>query len=322
MAVCFFCLVEQAGFVPRERMLAGVLFVVSPGSSGCGGAGTESDWLVAGCSAAAEVSVKSVNSTLTEVAITNGIVAAKLSVIPPRLALTSMAMTAQPMPDAEKLSGPSPLGGFTVNGVDVLVGGAAPVAPHDFRPRGEFVGHRTMAPTAGAFHHVPGVRGSNPSTVWPPRGIRVEFDVKYECSDVGGGTGSLMATAVIELYEETSGFGRRMKLEHNCTLPLFIFNMSVVLSRYARDREITTKTDAAISSARRIADPFAADERYSACAYIQTGGLANGVANGDYGPGLSQWYGVADDMFESFLVVEIVHDVAFSTTEPQRGMSR
>ena len=72
---------------------------------------------------------------------------------------------------------------FSVNGVDVLVGGGAGATnASDTRPRAKFAGVRSGgAMRAGGFHHVPGARGSNPNLHWPPRGVHVEFDHAVRC---------------------------------------------------------------------------------------------------------------------------------------------
>jgi len=89
----------------------------------------------------------------------------------------------------------------------------------------------------------------------------------------------------MELYDETSSFGRRIQLSHNCSRPLYVFNLSVSVIGGARgatfdshvphslsfavahvlltilslllthsclgaDRDITTSTDAAVSTGR------------------------------------------------------------------------
>jgi len=71
---------------------------------------------------------------------------------------------------------------FSVNGVDVLVGGCGATNASDTRPRAKFAGVRSGgAMRAGGFHHVPGARGSNPNLHWPPRGVHVEFDHAVRC---------------------------------------------------------------------------------------------------------------------------------------------
>jgi hypothetical protein len=170
----------------------------------------------------------------------------------------------------EKLNGgPLPETLFSVNGVDVVVGGGAPVPAADQRSRAKFVGMRSNGTTqAGGFHFVPGARGSNPGTEWPPRGIHVEFDHAVSCADIGGGAaGSLVATVVVELYDETASFGRRVRLSHNCSLPLFVFDMSISIIGGARDRDITCDQDASVSWGQQRHDPFDPSVAYSTLGY-------------------------------------------------------
>jgi hypothetical protein len=52
--------------------------------------------------------------------------------------------------------------------------------------------------------------------------VHAEFDHAVACADVNAGAGQLLATVVVELYDETSAFGRRVRLAHNCTSPLYV----------------------------------------------------------------------------------------------------
>ena len=169
----------------------------------------------------------------------------------------------------------------------------------DTRPRAKFLGVRGRQPVkAGGFHWVPGSRGSNPNSAWPPRGLHVEFDHAVPCSSIAAGGGQsrvVVATTVLELYDETSAFGRRLKLAHNCSEPLYVFNMSVSVLSVARDRDITTSTDAAVSKGRQLPDLYR-ETRYSAVAFLPLPDTSS-----DYGPGLSD-FRADDEPFESFFV--------------------
>lgn len=190
--------------------------------AGCGGEGQPDDWLVAGCSSHAVLTTTSTSATTTEpgsttFSIANGIVAMELhhNESTGLIAATSIKMLAEDGATAEKLGSAASLGAFVVNDVAVLVGGVARATAADTRPRGRFVGPPRVSnqPVAGGFHFVPGDRGSNPNTAWPPKGIRAEFDVAFNCNEVAAGDGgTVMVTVVIEQYDETSGFGRRLQI--------------------------------------------------------------------------------------------------------------
>eukprot|EP01047_Picozoa_sp_COSAG01_P041598 COSAG01_NODE_3579_length_5913_cov_14.430513_5_plen_244_part_00 len=178
---------------------------------------------------------------------------------------------------------------------------------------------------AGGFHWVPGARGSNPHTAWPPRGVHVEFEHALRCEDISAAGGAatsgtaepgwwlggrmLVATVVVELYDETASFGRRLRLTHNCTQALYVFNLSVSLIGGARDRDITTHTDASVSTGRQIRDPYD-----STVVLVGTGHLpcdpSASPQTPNFGPGLSDWRS-GDPAYESFFVAETVHDVPY-----------
>ena len=105
----------------------------------------------------------------------------------------------------EKLGQVAPETTALVNGVPLIVGGEPPL-PNDPRPRATFAGVRSSrAVRAGGFHWVPGSRGTNPNTAWPPRGVAVELDNVVDCASVAAGEGTLTVTLALELYDETSG---------------------------------------------------------------------------------------------------------------------
>ena len=114
---------------------------------------------------------------------------------------------------------------------------------------------------------------------------------------------------LMDRYDETASFGRRVKLAHNCSEPLYIFNLSVSVLGGARDRDITTQTDAAVSTGRQLQDPFDPTVRY-----VSTGHLPCDPSQipqtPNFGPGLSDWK-ATDPPYESFFVAETVHDVPF-----------
>ena len=281
--------------------------------AGCGGEHTAADWLVSGCDIRSTVDRTVLSDGSIKFLLANGIVERTLVVNATSglIADNSLEMSAQGDP---RLAGPGPLGSFVINGIDAIVGGPEPAVKADVRSRGKFLRYRTAAPVAGAFHWVSGVRGTDPSVAWPPRGMRVEFDVKFSCGDFHGGNGSLVATAVFELYDETSAFGRRLLLNHNCSIPLYVFNMSVTTTRVLRDRTIFVGTDAALSTTRIIHDPF---DRVT----FEANGYLAPSDQFTWGPGLSGWTAL-DPPFESYFAVEVVFDTDFDTDPPLRGMSR
>lgn len=162
------------------------------GGKGCGGEGDPGDWLVAGCATHSALT-SSIGTTTSNYTMSNGIVRMELqhNVADGLIATTSITMLAEAGGHAEKLSSPAPLGALVINDVNVVVGGPAPSSVRDARPRGRFIPPARLVggrPVAGGFHFVPGSRGSNPNTSWPPRGIRVEFDVAISCEAVAAGS--------------------------------------------------------------------------------------------------------------------------------------
>ena len=136
------------------------------------------------------------------------------------------------------------------NRTDVVVR-AQPAGDQDVRPRFTFGWHRSSADgvRAGGFHFVPGTRGSRPHVAWPPRGMHVEFDHVLACDQVdAGGEGQLNLSVVYELYGGTSGFSKRLWLEHTCGEPLYVFNMTVSVLSIA-DKTVGFSTDAQVSDA-------------------------------------------------------------------------
>ena len=180
-----------------------------------------------------------------------------------------------------------------------------------------FWGGFVLQVKAGGFHWVPGARGTNPDLQWPPRGTHVEFDHTVPCSDVAAGNGQLVATVVLELYDETSAFGKRVRLQHNCSAPLYVYNMSVSINSLKHDRSVTASTDAAVAEGGLARDHDSTGQPIQLWVnnFLRTGGLPF------YGPGLSDW---RDDstVFESYFVAEVAHDVAFEVSPVARGMSR
>jgi hypothetical protein len=259
--------------------------------SSCGGLGDANDWLTAGCPTHASISQGILSDGSTAFVVANGIISRTLVANKSTglLCTTSIAVLS-PFTEKSNTAWPAPETAFNVNGVDLIVGGPGAYNLSDTRPRAKFVGMRSSVDSmkAGGFHWVPGARGSNPNTAWPPKGVHVEFDHAAKCSDVNAGaTGVVLTTTVLELYDQTSSFGRRVKLDHNCSSPLFVFNMSICMLSVARDRDITWRQDAAVATGRRVHDPYVGiDGRhwmYASIGYLAPAMLAN------YGPGLSKW---------------------------------
>jgi hypothetical protein len=86
----------------------------------------------------------------------------------------------------------------------------------------------------------------------------VEFNHTLACSKVGSGTGFITVTTSAELYDETSAFGRRVRMIHNCTRPLRVCNMSVSVLSVAHDRDIMFTTDATVAMGSLLKDPYVA----------------------------------------------------------------
>lgn len=281
-------------------------------SLSCGGLGDANDWLTHGCAASSSVQQSVVADGSTVYVLSNGIVNRTLlaNKTTGLLATVSIAVVSPP---TEMLRQASPEARFTVNNVGVVVGGVEPASSADPRPRAKFAAIRFSSDgvRAGGFHWVPGSRGSNPATAWPPKGLRVEVDHTLECAAVSAGaSGSVVATTVYELYDETSAFGRRLQLQHNCTVPLYVFNMSFSILDAMHDRAITTHTDPSVSNQN---DPGS---------YADIPGLPS------FGPGVSDWKST-DPIFESYFAAESIHDVPYQSVPPgaaaanfSRGMSR
>lgn len=124
---------------------------------------------------------------------------------------------------------------------------------------------------------------------------------------------------MLELYDETSAFGRRLRLAHNCTKSLWVYNVSVSILNLIEDRTITYHTDAAVSEGRLLREQYSPGQKitYHANGFLSTPGLSF------FGPGLSDWR-ATDSIFESYFLAELVRDVSFGTVlnPVYRGMSR
>lgn len=282
------------------------------GRFSCGGLGDANDWLTHGCPVSSSVQKSVMADGSTAYVLSNGIVNRTLlaNKTTGLLATTSAAVVSPP---TEMLRQASPEALFTVNDVGVVVGGVELASAKDPRPRATFAAIRISSDgmRAGGFHWVPGSRGSNPATSWPPKGVHVEVDHTLECAMVSAGvSGSIIATTVYELYDETSAFGRRLQLRHNCAVPLYIFNMTFSILAAAHDRDIKVHTDATVSNQN---DPGS---------YADIPGLTS------FGPGLSDWKST-DPAFESYFAAEVFHDVHYQSLPTgtaaanfSRGMTR
>ena len=173
----------------------------------CGGLGDANDWLTEGCHVSATFTQTVLPDGSTKFTLSNGIVSRMLVANQSTGLLTTVSIMTM-ADQAEKLNPahPAPETMFSVNNVDVLAGGMAALAS-DKRPRAKFVAARssTGGVQAGGFHWVPGSRGSNPSTAWPPVGMHAEFDHAVPCASINAGGGSnsnrvLMVTTVLEPY--------------------------------------------------------------------------------------------------------------------------
>eukprot|EP00040_Diaphanoeca_grandis_P036541 m.233286 g.233286 ORF g.233286 m.233286 type:complete len:895 (+) comp33639_c0_seq1:188-2872(+) len=288
---------------------------VPSSNSSCGGLGDVNDWLVTGCATRSTFTTTDVNGSANFI-LTNGIVSRTLVVdkVTNLLSTTSVRILGG-AGAGEVLRAPAPEVLLVINDVEVIVGGPTP-SSSDTRLRATFAGVRnqTVPPRAGGFHWIPGARGSNPNTAWPPLGTATEFDHAVDCSRVGAGVGSVVITVVLELYDETSAFGKRVRMKHTCSNPLYVYNMSIAVYLENYDRSISVHTDASVSKGRLVKDT-AGGEHYGTNGFISTDGIDF------FGPGLSDWK-ASDDTFESYFLVEVFHDVLFSTTPPYRGMSR
>ena len=289
----------------------------------CGGLGDPDDWLVAGCTVASAVTTTTLSDGSTEWLLANGVVSRRVVANHSNKLLATVSIEVLAGQGAGQKLGPAPGPDalLVINDVAVVVGGGPPVSAADTRPRATFAGARTVggAVAGGGFHWVPGARGSNPATAWPPKGVHVEFDHALDCEAVGAGAGTVVATTVLELYDQASAFGRRLRLAHNCSTPLHVYNTSVSVLDVLHDRTITTHTDAAVSLARLVTEHFPPQPpvTYHTSGFLSTPGLAF------FGPGLSSWR-ATDPTFESYFVAEVVRDVGFETvmTPTHRGMTR
>jgi hypothetical protein len=278
---------------------------------GCGGLGDPNDWLTHGCAVSSALHKSGAADGSTTYVLSNGIVSRTL-VANKTTGLLGTVSVAVATPRTEVLRQAAPEALFVVNNVAIVVGGVQP-ASEDARPRAKFSAIRSSSAGvyAGGFHWVPGSRGSNPATAWPPKGLHVEVDHTLACADVSAGTsGTVVVTTVYELYDETSAFGRRLRLQHNCSAPLYVFNMSFSVLEEARDRAILVSTDASVANQN---DPGS---------YADIPGLSS------FGPGISDWKST-DPAFESFFAVEVIHDVPYQSLPTgaaaanfSRGMSR
>jgi hypothetical protein len=291
----------------------------SPPPSPCNAFGNAStDWLVTPCP---------VPSTLTPppagapgpFVLSNGIVSRTLAVDPASGQMYTARLTSVAAGGAEKLAAVVAEAALEVNGVPAYVGGAATGE----RVRFTFAGWRQGAPAAGGFVWTPGSRGTPPSKPWPPAGVRAEFDHVAPCAALGapgGPAGSVVtATVVYELYDGTSTFGKRVALTHNCSAPLFVFNLTVSMLATTGGGAVETQTDAAIAEPAIAALdnvttvfvnrflPIAASHAYDASLPA-------------FGPGLSFFPAGAN--FTSYLVVEVVHDGDPPSPTSPHGMTR
>ena len=143
---------------------------------------------------------------------------------------------------------------------------------------------------------------------------------------VGAGAGDdvgpdrkVVATTVLELYGQTSAFGRRLRLAHNCTGPLWVYNASISVLDLVEDRSITTHTDASVADARLISERYPPQPQVA----YHTSGFASTPGLPFFGPGLSDWQ-ATHPAFESYFVAEVVRDVGYNTVQnpTHRGMTR
>ena len=277
----------------------------------CGGEGDAADWLTAGCAVESSVTETVLVDGSRSYAISNGIVSRTLVANKSTrlLATTSVQMLAENA--TEKLAAIAPEVMMVVNGRPLVVGGPSP-DPGDDRARGFFAGVRIYNRTeAGKFHWVPGSRGSDPGGAWPPRGVRAEFDHIADCAHMHAGSGLLTTTVSVELYDETSAFGRRVRMHHNCTEAVFVFNMSLSLLALNDSHAITVEGAGDVSRAG-IAQgeeawgswgPFYTSQFFGITGWHSPYPL-EGTA---FGPGLSNWR-ADDEEFESYFVAEVVHE--------------
>eukprot|EP00038_Savillea_parva_P010018 m.187380 g.187380 ORF g.187380 m.187380 type:complete len:1011 (+) comp17050_c0_seq1:40-3072(+) len=277
----------------------------------CGGLGNATtDWLTHGCAVSASMTTTTLYDGSTAYTLANGIVSRTLiaNTTTGLLGTTSITMLGGSGAGEKLNAWVHPEALMSINGVPVVVGGGGPTVPVDHRPRASFssVSTSRTAIRAGGFHHVPGVRGSDPRASWPPRGLRADFNHSLPCTAVRAGVGNITVTVSVEIYDETSSFGRRVLVAHTCTEPLYVFNMSISLLNVVHDRSIVTHTDAAVAMGTILQDTF------DPVAYHANMFLPIAPSLSTFGPGLSD-FEAGDDAFESYFVVECVSDVEFST---------
>ena len=271
---------------------------------------TLTDWLVTPC---LTPSTLIVTANATNFLLRNGITARTLLVQNDQLFTYSIRSEAlgrdwvsnKPVPEAL----------FDVNGVRVFVGGR-----NTSGVRATFRGnHRTGSPQAGKFAFTPGIRYSRSSMPWPPLGLRVEFDHFVPCATVrADGAGELNITIVYELYQGTAAYGRRLLLSHTCESPIFVFNMFVTMISAGGSR-ISTFTDASVAEAWGSSAGLDNTDYTSGHRYLPlTGDHRLDASIPQWGPGLSQF--AAGEKFESFFVVELMHDNVLDTVSSNSGM--
>lgn len=260
-----------------------------------------SNWLTQPCATPSTLAFNASASTFT---LSNGIVSRTL-LLDAAQQLSTVSLRSEAS-GQEKLRAVVAEAALEINGALALVGGS-----NTTNLRFKFATHRLGTPVAGGFAFSPGSRGSRAGKPWPPSGVRAEFDHVLPCAAVGAGEGAaqhITATVVYELYDATSAFGKRLLLRHNCTAPLFVFNMSVSLLALARDLGVETFTDASIAEA--VVDgtdaPAPGVGVWGTRFLPIAASHSHDSALPAYGPGLS--FFTSADSFTSFLCVEVVHD--------------
>eukprot|EP00039_Didymoeca_costata_P032421 m.37766 g.37766 ORF g.37766 m.37766 type:complete len:774 (-) comp9349_c0_seq2:28-2349(-) len=161
------------------------------------------------------------------------------------------------------------------------------------------------------FNFTVGDRASRPNVAWPPLGARLEFDHMLPCASIGAGSGSINVTVAMEIFDNTAAFGKRLHINHNCSELLYVYNMTVDMLQLEQDGLIEMSNDPAI--ARAAIGNIDSDQNVWITQYDVVAPYKLEML----GPGLSKFS--SSDNFQTFTVIETVHDARRSNTF---GMSR
>ena len=308
LSVIFFFFSFCVSFIVTTSVPRTASYSISP----CTAFGNVStDWLTTPCPITS--TFQQLNSTTFY--MTNGIVSRTLTLDIPSQQLYTSSLYSEAS-GQEKLSNIVPESIFTINDQFVSVGGKNTTGIR-FLYHGYRVSNNIMA---GNFTYTPGSRGSR-NRPWPPKGVRVEFDHTLSCTTIfqNNDINIINVTIVYELYDETSTFGKRILLNHQCNEPLYVFDMTVSLYSLYRGDSVNVFTDASIAEGALMTIdniPYVFVNRFIPITASHS--YDNDIPL--YGPGLSNFLNT--DSFTSYLCVEIIHDAYAPGNNDTRGFTR